>query len=148
MRILVHSSLDLRDLMIEARSVLEGLGCSLILPDLTRYQHIRDELGRHDEFNDIKHRLARQNAENVAKCDGLVVINPRHRGIDNYIGGNSFFEMSIAFFLHKPIFLTNPIPTGLPFTEEVESFFPVVIGPVRELSSQRWRVYARAAGLR
>jgi hypothetical protein len=133
--------------MISTAEVLRAFRCHVLLPDLTRYQHIRDELGQHEKFNEIKHRLARQNADNVGAADALLIINPNHRGIVNYIGGNSFFEMSIAFYLHKPILLTHSVPEGLPYTEEVKSFLPVVVGPVENMTPDDWRSHARAAGI-
>lgn len=128
MNILIHASLDLRDEILLTAEQIQVNGHHVLLPDLTRYQHIRDEFGDHEEFDRIKHRLSKQNADLVEAADALYIINLDHRGVLNYIGGNSFFEMSIAFYLGKPILLRNSVPDGLPYTEEIRSFYPVVVG--------------------
>jgi hypothetical protein len=128
MRVLIHASLDLRDLILHAAQVLKDAGADVLLPDLQRYQHIRDVEGRQEEFDQIKHRLSRENAELVASTDVLYILNADHRNIPNYVGGNSFYEMSIAFFLNRPIWLMNEVPDNMPYTEEIRSFFPKIVG--------------------
>lgn len=128
MKILIHASLDFKEDILYARSIIEkSAGLSVELPDLQRYQHIRDELGDEQQFNKIKHKLSRQNVNLVEKCDCLLILNPTHRGIENYIGGNSFLEMAIAFYLKKPIFLLNDVPQQMSYTEEIKSFYPIIV---------------------
>ena len=99
----------------------------VILPELKRYQNIRDIDGDDKSFTKIKNRLTVDNIKNVEKCDVLLILNYSHRGIDNYVGGNSFIEMCIAFYLKKPIYLLNDIPENMPYTEEIKAFYPVVV---------------------
>ena len=47
---------------------------------------------------------------NTKKADALLVVNLKRHGIDNYIGGNTLFEMAAGYFSEKKIFLLNPIP--------------------------------------
>jgi hypothetical protein len=129
LKILIHASLDLVQDMLDAKSILEkNAAISVVLPELTRYQHIRDELGDDITFTKIKHRLTCENVRNVEQCDALFIINREHRGVDNYIGGNSFLEMIIAFYLKKPILLLNDIPESMTYTEEIKSLYPLVVG--------------------
>ena len=100
---------------------------SVILPELERFQHIRDEEGNDELFTQIKHRLTNENIKNMEFADCLLILNLTHRGIVNYVGGNSFLEMVIAYYLHKPIYLLNPIPKGMPYTEEIKALYPIVI---------------------
>jgi hypothetical protein len=74
------------------------------LPELKRFQHIRDELDDDKRFTEIKTKLTKQNIINVEKGDCLLILNYTHRGYENYVGGNSFLEMVIAFYLNKEIF--------------------------------------------
>lgn len=128
MIILVHASLDKKNEMLNAKEVIESFGKhKVVLPELTRYQHIRDEEGNDDLFTRIKNRLTNDNIRNVEKADALLILNYTHRGIVNYVGGNSFLEMVIAYYLHKPIYLLNAIPNGMAYTEEIKSLYPVVI---------------------
>lgn len=128
MRITIHASLDFKDQILEAKKYLEAQGFEVILPELRRYQHIRDEMGDDKRFTKIKTELTRENISNVEKCDCILILNYSHRGYENYVGGNSFLEMVLAFYLHKPIYLLNDIPEGMPYTEEIKALEPVVMG--------------------
>lgn len=128
MKVLIHASLDFAKEIIDVKNFFdEHLNISVILPELTRYQDIRDVDGDDVTFTKIKNRLSIENMKNVEKCDGLLILNYTHRGIENYVGGNSFLEMCIAFYLNKPIFLLNDIPENMHYTEEIKSFYPIVI---------------------
>ncbi len=128
MKILVHSSLDFTNEMLFAQSFLEKNTClNIILPELTCYQHIRDELKDDVSFTKIKNKLTIENINNVETCDCLLILNYTHRGVKNYIGGNSFLEMVIAFYLKKPIFLLNDIPEKMSYTEEIKAMYPIVV---------------------
>ncbi len=128
-KILIHASLDFANKMIEAKDYIEDNynKFMVILPELKRYQNIRDIDGDDKSFTKIKNRLTVDNIKNVEKCDVLLILNYSHRGIDNYVGGNSFIEMCIAFYLKKPIYLLNDIPENMPYTEEIKAFYPVVV---------------------
>lgn len=128
MKILIHASLDFVNELIFAKDYIENLTrFEVILPELTRYQYIRDKQGDDVEFTKIKNRLTIENMRNVEICDALLILNYSHRNIENYIGGNSFVEMCIAFYLKKPIFLLNDIPEDMLYTEEIKALYPQVI---------------------
>ena len=44
----------------------------------------------------------------------------------NYIGGNTFLEMGVAFYLNKPIYLLNIIPE-IDYKEELLGMKPTII---------------------
>lgn len=133
-KILIHASLDFGQDMIRAKKYIEeNSDYYVILPELTRYQDIRDVQGDDETFTRIKNRLTKENLQNVTNCDLLLILNYSHRGIENYIGGNSFMEMVIAFFLKKPIYLLNIIPEGMAYTEEIKSLYPVVVHSLSNL---------------
>jgi len=129
MKVLVHASLDFVDEMVNVKKNIEDNfnNIKVILPELTRYQHIRDIDGDDVTFTKIKNRLTIDNMKNVEICDALLILNYTHRNIENYIGGNSFIEMCIAFYLKKPIYLLNDIPEDMYYTEEIKALFPQVI---------------------
>lgn len=132
MKVLVHASLDLKeDMVIAKKYIEEKTNAIVILPELTRYQDIRDVDGDDETFTKIKNRLTKDNFRNVEICDFLLILNNTHRGVENYIGGNSFMEMVVAFYLKKPIFLLNPIPENMPYTEEIKSLYPIVINNLK-----------------
>ena len=114
--------------MLQAKAVIESFGIhTVILPELTRYQHIRDEDGNDELFTKIKNRLTDDNIHNVEAADALLILNYDHRGITNYVGGNSFLEMVVAYYLHKPIYLLNSIPERMAYTEEIKALFPIIV---------------------
>lgn len=128
MNVLIHASLDFKENMIFVKKYVEAkANTRVMLPELTRYQDIRDVNGDDTTFTKIKNRLTKENFRNVEICDALLILNYTHRGIENYIGGNSFMEMVIAFYLNKPIFILNPIPEKMPYTEEIKSLYPIVV---------------------
>lgn len=133
-RILIHASLDFKEEMLAAKAEMERtLGIRVTLPELTRYQHIRDVDGDDAEFTRIKNRLTVENMNNVRESDALFILNYSHRGITNYVGGNSFMEMCVAFYLGKPIYLLHDVPEGMPYTEEIKALSPTVVGCVDDL---------------
>ena len=132
MEILIHASLDFKAQMIQAKKYIESnTSHSIILPDLTRYQDIRDKYGDDVTFTKIKNRLTKENFSNVEKCDILFILNLTHRGIQNYVGGNAFMEMVLAYYLGKPIYLLNEIPESMSYTEEMKTFYPTIVNSYR-----------------
>lgn len=127
LKVLLHASLDFVDYMVKAGNFLKENGIDVILPELTRYQHIRDVEGDDVSFTRIKNRLTLENIRNVENSDCVFILNYTHRGFENYIGGNSFLEIIIAFYLKKPIYLLNPIPEGMTYTEEIKALYPTVV---------------------
>lgn len=128
MKVLIHASLDFKDAIISTRDKLAlNKKIDVLLPDLTRYQHIRDVNGDDITFTKIKNRLAKESIEQLKECSCLLILNYTHRDIENYVGGNSFMEMSIAFYMNKPIYLLNPIPEGMSYSEEIKAFYPVIV---------------------
>lgn len=128
MKVLIHASLDLVERMLVAEKILKQNGILTILPDIYRYQHIRDKYNDFETFNRIKNKLSLENMHLVEQCDALYIINEDHRNIKGYIGGNSFLEMCIAFYLSKPIYIAKEFSNELPYCEEVLSFQPIIVG--------------------
>ena len=135
-KLLIHASLDFADKIISAKDYIENnfANYRVIFPELTRYQYIRDVEGDDKMFTQIKNRLTIENMKNVEICDDLLILNYSHRNIENYVGGNSFIEMCIAFYLKKPIYLLNNIPEHMPYTEEIKSFYPQVVHSLEYLN--------------
>lgn len=65
--------------------------------------------------------------------DAIVVLNKDKGDKKNYIGGNTLIEMGLAFYLEKPIFLTNPIPEYLPYSEEIRGMEPIVLRNIDDI---------------
>lgn len=80
-----------------------------------------------EEIEDRKYELMKKHFDLIKNCDRIVVLNLDKNGIKNYIGGNTFLEMGVAFALEKDIYLTNPIPENLSYTEEIKGMKPHVM---------------------
>ena len=62
----------------------------------------------------------------ITRCDILFILNLEKNGIQNYIGPSVFAEISFAIGLNISqgkniqIHCTNPLPDGLPYSEELK----------------------------
>lgn len=74
-----------------------------------------------------KANLMRTHFAEVEKSDAILVLNYEKHGIQNYIGGNVLMEMSLAFWLNKPIFIINEIPEVSTFEEEIRGMEPILL---------------------
>lgn len=74
-----------------------------------------------------KAALIRAHFEEIERADAVLVLNYEKRGQANYIGGNVLMEMSLAFYLRKPIFILNEAPADSPFLEEILGMLPVLL---------------------
>lgn len=63
----------------------------------------------------------------IKTCDAILVLNYTRRGIENYIGGNTFLEMGFAHVLRKRIYLMNPIPDVRLYQSEIEAMRPEIL---------------------
>jgi len=62
----------------------------------------------------------------IEQSDAVLVINPEKKGIPGYIGGNTFLEMGVAFYLKKPIYVLHPLP-DMSYTLELAAMRPVIL---------------------
>jgi len=94
--------------ILEIRTILESKGMVIETPSLDEpkdYSTLSEE-----DRAPIKTEMIRKHLERIKKSDAILVVNETAKGIENYIGANSFLEMGIAFALEKPILLLNSIP--------------------------------------
>lgn len=79
--------------------------------------------------NDYKEkaRLTRKHFTEVEKGDAILVLNYKKNSIAGYIGGAVLSEMTLAFYLKKPIFILNPIDNNSIFKEEILGMFPKIL---------------------
>lgn len=74
---------------------------------------------------EAKHNFISEHFKKVEQSDAVFVVNPENHGIPGYIGGNTFLEMGVAFYLGKKIYLFNPIP-HMGYELELASMHPTV----------------------
>lgn len=114
---------------------LEAMGFTVVLPKTAAT--MRAEGRENDEATTDwqaspqgyhgKAVLIREHFEEIAKSDAILVMNYEKHGRSNYIGPNVLMEMSVAFFLHKPIYILNGIPDESPLIDEILGLEPIVL---------------------
>lgn len=135
MKISICGSLDFIPEMKKSADQLVKLGHQVLLPKSaemvlageTTVEEIKEdnESGKGAERK-IKIDAIKRHYKKIAESDAILVLNYTKKGVENYIGGNTFLEMGFAHVLDKKIFLLNPIPQML-YTDEVKAMTPVVL---------------------
>ena len=77
--------------------------------------------------------LTEEELEKVNHCFYTLNGHPMYKlnfdknGIKNYIGGNTLMEIGFAYVNNKKVFLLNPIPEKVPYTDEIKAMVDVVL---------------------
>ncbi len=75
----------------------------------------------------IQHDFIKEHFRKIENSDAILVLNYENKGIKNYIGGNTFLEIGLAYWLGIKIYLFNPIPE-MDYSTELNAMQPIVIG--------------------
>jgi hypothetical protein len=136
MKIVICGSIDATYEIKEIADKLKEKGFETEIP-LTSQRILNGELTL-DEFKKekekngdgfvrkVKDDVIRRYYELIKNSDAVLIVNYPKKGIDNYIGGNTFLEMGFAHVLNKKIFLLNPIPE-ISYKDEIMAMQPVVL---------------------
>ncbi len=134
MKITICASAKFAKEMVKVKEILKERGHEVLLPEMaesfaTGKINLDDfKGGRTDADFKKKYDLVRKHFEEVARGDVVLVLNyDRDENNKNYIGGNTFAEMAIAFYLKKPIYLLNPMPEYVTYAEEIKSMDPIIL---------------------
>jgi nucleoside 2-deoxyribosyltransferase len=115
MKITICGSMNFAKEMLELKSLLEKRGHSCLIPNETiGYAEGDREVARDSSEGarrKIEHDLIRDHHRKIEQSDAILVVNHTKRGVENYIGGNTFLEIGFAYILGKKIFLLNGIPS-------------------------------------
>lgn len=74
-----------------------------------------------------KYDFIREHFKKIERSEAILVVNEDKKGVKGYIGGNTFLEMGIAFYLNKKIYLMKPIPK-MEYELELQAMRPIVLG--------------------
>lgn len=130
MNIAICGSLTFHKEMRDVQKKLEALGHTTLVPkslaliENEGYQKpttVRERLAA-----EAKHNFISEHFKKIEQADAIVVVNPEKHNIPGYIGGNTFLEMGIAFYLGKKIFFVNPIPS-MDYELELASLHPTIL---------------------
>lgn len=123
--IAICGSMAHKDLWLPVIEELRAMGFSVSTPDLSEkndWSSFSDE-----EIIQEKGRLVRRHIANIERAKVVLAMNHDKRGVENYIGSNTFLEMGVGFVLEKPIYLYNPVPKQDNY-EEILALEPTVLG--------------------
>lgn len=130
MTITICGSMQFHEEMRHAKKALEEKGHTVYVPksidlmDSVGYVHPVEDEERIEAK--IEHDFIREHFRKIEKADAILVLNYDKKGITNYIGGNTFLEIGLAFWLGKKIYLLHPIP-DMSYKTEMHAMQPVVL---------------------
>ncbi len=127
MKMAVLGSMRFHKQMIEAKERLENMGHEIFLPHVEHGDFHEMRRVDAEKWKNLKPGFMKDHFGKIRRSDAVLVLNYDKDGLQNYIGGNTIMEIGIAFYLGKRIFLLNPIPAGMAYTEELLVINPVVL---------------------
>lgn len=130
MKVAICGSMQFHTQMRDVRKALESKGHTVVVPkgielmDASGYKvpDVVEEKIQHKIEYDFIHEHFRK----IEKSDAIFVLNYDKMGIINYIGGNTFLEMGLAFWLGKIIYLLKPIP-DMDYKTEMHAMQPTIV---------------------
>ncbi len=129
MKVIICGSISAADEILSVKAALEAAGHEVEIPDGVKNPELRARANAADTEraeDKIKHNLIRGYFEKIKMHDIVLVVNPPKRGIDGYIGGNTFIEMAFAHVLNKPLYVLHPLPE-ISYISEIIAMQPTVI---------------------
>ena len=129
MKIAICGSMSASKEMVNSETELINMGHEVVLPAFV-HDYVNKDESEVTSFESIKekqdHDLLRAYFAKLKQVDALLVVNPEKRGMQNYIGGNSFLEMGFTYVLEKPIYILNDIPE-ISYKDEIISMNTIVL---------------------
>jgi hypothetical protein len=130
MIITICGSMQFHREMVDARRMLESLGHQVYIPkgiDKEIPIEARKDLTDEEIINaKIEYDFIRDHFKLIAQSEAILILNFNKKGVENYIGGNTFLEMGYAYGNNKKIFLWNPVPK-MDYATEMHAMQPIVI---------------------
>lgn len=74
----------------------------------------------------IEYDFIREHFRKIQESDAILVLNYKKKDIEGYIGGNTFLEMGLAFYLQKKIYLLHDIPE-MEYKTEMHAMEPFIL---------------------
>lgn len=126
MKICVCCSLSFTDEVLKVAEELEGLGHEVLLPNGIIQRQIERE-----DFDPIKTKAetdaVRKHIDKIRESDAVLICNYDKKGVENYIGANTFLEMAAAHYHKKPIYVLNELPNMPYVNDELQSFETIIL---------------------
>lgn len=134
MKIVICGSSAFKEKMLEYRDKLVSLSHEAIVhPDYEAFvngekQEIWNQVSTGEHYKAKKEQgYIKWYYDAIFNSDAILVLNFDKRGIKNYVGGNTLMEIGFAHVNNKKIFLLNPIPEEVSYTDEIKAMFDEVL---------------------
>lgn len=136
MRLVICSSAAFYKHACDVADNLEAQGIEVVIPETAQMMresgdfnvdHYKTWYKNEGDFHIKKHKMDTHFKE-VETGDAILVINDKKHGIEGYVGPNVLMEMTLAYYLKKPIFILNNVGKDLNVYEEVFSMGCVQLG--------------------
>lgn len=110
------------------KNQLEAKGLTVVVPKTARkmaensdydVSHYKTWFANNADYHK-KADFMRTHFDEIANGDMVLVVNDEKHGKPGYIGPNVLMEMSLAWYLHKPIYVLYDLPADSPFEEELK----------------------------
>ena len=126
MKICICCSLSFPDEANKVADELRALGHEVLLPHGIEVRAIEQPdfdpvAAKHDNGYDAMNA----HFAKIRESDAILVCNFTKKGIENYIGANTFLEMGYAYSLEKPIYVLNTLPDQPYINDELKAFEPI-----------------------
>ncbi len=96
--IVLCGSMKVKDRIIEIANKLEAMGYNVLLP-VECMQGVQKVIASRAHLNRV---IDKEN-------EIILIVNETKNGIENYIGPNSFAEISFGFYYNKRVYVLNDI---------------------------------------
>ncbi|MBU2052166.1 hypothetical protein KKH13_03095 [Patescibacteria group bacterium] len=130
MIISICASLQFVKEMRQAEKQLQLLGHQVLVPKslkmIEKQGFVKPKTVKQRLAAEAKHNFLGEHFRKIKKSEAILVVNPPKNGIKDYIGGNTFLEMGVAFYLGKPIYLMYDIPK-MDYELELQAMKPIVL---------------------
>jgi len=130
MNITICGSMKFHEKMRWIQKELEKTGHAISVPKsielMDKFGYVNPTVDEAKVQAKIQHDFIREHFRKIEKADAILVLNYDAKGIKHYIGGNTFLEIGIAFWMGKKVFLLNPVPK-MDYITELLAMQPIVL---------------------
>ncbi len=130
-KIFLCASMNFYQELVEIEAKLQKMGFEVEIPVSAKSMKAKNDFNV-AHFKGVlssqeKGMFVKENFDNIASSDAILVINNEKNGVSGYIGANVLMEIGLAFYLDKKIFILNPYIESAPYKEELLAFKTKVI---------------------